>query len=56
LANHYERALHRQYPQAEVLIAHAGPALGTHCGPGGGVIATLDAAIVERAIQQEIGT
>jgi DegV family protein with EDD domain len=56
LAAHYERALRRQHPRAEVLIAHAGPALGAHSGPGGAVIAVLDVAVVDRAIDRETKT
>ncbi len=53
LAGHYADALRKRYPDAEILIAHAGPALGTHSGPGGAAIATLDAASVDRAIERE---
>lgn len=55
LAQRFERALRARHPKAEVLIAHAGPALGTHAGPGGAVIAVADAAVIERAIRREIG-
>lgn len=53
LAGRYADALRKRYPGAEILIAHAGPALGTHSGPGGAAIATLDAASVDRAIERE---
>ncbi len=53
LARRYEEVLRKRYPHAEILIAHAGPALGTHSGPGGVAIATLDAASVDRAIGRE---
>lgn len=56
LANHYERALRKRFPRAEIFIAHAGPALGTHSGPGGAVIATLDTALVDDAIRRETQT
>ncbi len=55
LAGHYERALRKRCPRAQILIANAGPALGTHSGPGGAVIATLDTAIVDRALRAETG-
>lgn len=55
LADYYERALRRRCPRAQILIAHAGPALGTHSGPGGVVIATLDTAVVDRAMRVEEG-
>ncbi len=53
LAARYEKALRKQHPQADILIAHAGPALGTHSGPGGVAIATLDEALVDRAMERE---
>ena len=53
LAGRYERALRKRHPNADILIAHAGPALGTHSGPGGVAIATLDEALVDRAIERE---
>ena len=53
LADRYERALRKRHPHADILIAHAGPALGTHSGPGGVAIATLDEALVDRAIERE---
>lgn len=52
LAARYEAELRRVFPTSEVLLAHAGPALGSHSGPGGAVIATLDRARVERAIAE----
>jgi DegV family protein with EDD domain len=53
LARHYETALRKRHPRAEILIAHAGPALGTHSGPGGVAIAMLDGASVDRALERE---
>ncbi len=53
LAAEYERALRRRWPLARILIGHAGPALSSHSGPGGAVVATLDVAAVDRAIAQE---
>jgi hypothetical protein len=53
LAAELERALRRRWPQARILVGHAGPALTSHSGPGGAVVATLDVAAVDRAIAQE---
>jgi fatty acid-binding protein DegV len=56
LAQRYHDALRKRHPHAEILIGSAGPALGSHSGPGGATIATLDIALVDRTIadaQQE---
>jgi DegV family protein with EDD domain len=53
LAERYSNALRKRHPHAEILLANAGPALGSHSGPGGATIATLDVALVDRAIANE---
>jgi len=53
LAQRYYDALRKRHPRAEIMIANAGPALGSHSGPGGATIATLDVALVDRAIANE---
>jgi hypothetical protein len=53
LAQRYCDALRKRHPRAEIMIANAGPALGSHSGPGGATIATLDVAMVDRAIANE---
>jgi len=53
LAQRYVDALRKRHPRAEIMIANAGPALGSHSGPGGATIATLDVALVDRTIANE---
>jgi fatty acid-binding protein DegV len=53
LAQRYADTLRKRHPRAEILIANAGPALGSHSGPGGATIAILDVALVDRAIAKE---
>jgi uncharacterized protein len=53
LARAMEEALRKRHPQAEILVGHAGPALGSHSGPGGVTIATLDAASIDELIARE---
>ncbi len=52
LARRYRDALRRRFPRAQILIASAGPALGSHSGPGGAAIAALDAASVDHKIAE----
>ncbi|MEI6170936.1 MAG: DAK2 domain-containing protein [bacterium] len=53
LAQRYHDALRKRHPRAEIMIANAGPALGSQSGPGEATIATLDVALVDRAIANE---
>ncbi len=53
LARRLEKELRRRHPLSEILLAPAGSALGTHSGPGGAAVATLDADLVDRAIARE---
>ncbi len=55
LASALEKALRKRFPGAQILVGSAGPALGSHAGPGGVTVATVDAAIVTDAIARELG-
>jgi len=56
LANHYKGTLSESFPGAEVMIAHAAPALGSHAGPGGAAVAVLDSGPIERMIERLAST
>ena len=50
LAERLANELERRFPAAEILVAQAAPALGSHAGPGGAALAVLDAAMIDREI------
>ena len=53
LAKRLATELQRRFADAEILLAQAAPALGSHAGPGGAAIAVLDAALVDREVASE---
>ena len=52
LAEYYAGALARLFPSSTVMRTDAAPALGSHAGPGGGAIAVLNTAPIERMIEE----
>jgi len=52
LAEYYAGALARLFPSSTVMRTDAAPALGSHAGPGGGAIAVLNTAPIDRMIEE----
>ena len=53
LAAQARSALLRRFPDSQVWITDTAPAIGSHAGPGGYVIAVLDAGLIEERIRNE---